>query len=560
MSPRILAISFLCLCILPSCGKKSASDLKEGSAIVALSGDVENFNPIVASSTVSSEVDASLFPMMFDLKFDLREGKLVYGPGLVKKWEFQNNGRDVLLHLRTNVRWEDGMPVTPEDIKFSYELYGDPEVASPRSNYVESMIFTDGKFDVYKSISIIDDSTMVFHFTHSYPQQLFHLNLSPIPKHIYRNADRRTLRSNPANEKPLSAGPFRLESWTRQQEIILAKNNRCNLPTPAGLDRVVLRVIDEPTTRLTELKKGTVDLMWPVYQEDVKEIQEKYNDIKLQTLPPRAYEYVGWMNIDIEEYNKTNGKVIKPHKLFGSAKVRQALTYAINRKSIMDAKLGAYGELCVSDVSPIFRWAINNDLVPYSYDTEKARELLQSEGWLDSDGDGILDKNGVKFEFSLSYNTGNARRAYAATVIQENLRHVGIKVNLNIVESVVYYDYLAQKKFDAFIAGFSVGLAIDPSDRWGDIRNPFNSMGFQNARVNELLKLGLHAQTDRDAARFWKEIQAILHQEQPCTFMYWIKDIVGVNRRLKNTNINVLGVLDGMWNWKIGDPNAYATY
>lgn len=558
MNPRLCVAVIACTAVFLSCGKKSTS-IEQNSAIVALSGDVENFNPIVASSVVSTEINSVVFPNMFTLTFDEREGRLQYGPGLVRSWDFSPDGLDVTLHLRSDVRWEDGMPVTAEDVKFSYALYGDPKVASPRSNYVESMIMTDGVFDPEKSMTVIDDSTIVFHFAKKYQYQIFHLNLSPIPKHLYRNADPATLRANPMNDTPVGSGPFKVEKWTRQQEVILGKNARNKLTAEAALDRVVFRVIEEPTTRLTELKKGTLDFMWPVYQEDVKDIQANSRDIRLVTRPPRAYEYLNWANIDFEEYKKSNGKTLRPHRLFGDRRVRQALTFGINRKAIMDAKLGTYGELAVTDISPIFRWAVNNELVPYAYDPNKARELFKAAGWTDSNGDGVLDREGVKFEFTLHYNTGNPRRAYAATVIQDNLRQLGIIVNLAPIEPVVFYEAITSKKYDAFLGGFSISLVIDPSDRWGDIHNPFNTTGFQNERVTELLKLGLHAPNDREAGRFWKEIQAILHQEQPCTFMYWVKDIVGVNRRLKNTNVTMLGILDEMWEWKLGDPNAAMT-
>jgi peptide/nickel transport system substrate-binding protein len=561
MSPRILLPLLLISLVLASCGKGSEnSEQKSVSAVIAMTGDVDNFNPVVSNVAASQQLNSIVYPMMFDIEFNHSEGSLLHKPALVKSWRFENDGKDVVLVIRDDVRWEDGIPVTIDDIKFSYSLYGDPEVASARSNYVENMIHTNGVFDVDKSITIVDDTTVVFHFTHKYPQQLFHLNLSPIPYHIYKNADRATLRSNPANERPIGAGPFRVERWVRQQEVVLVRNRKSDLPYPAKLESVVARVITEPTTRLTELKKGTVDMLWPIYPEDVDDLQQNYPDIRLETLPPRGYEYIGWANIDFEEYNASNGRNVFPHKLFGDTRVRQALTFGINRKGIMDAKLGEYGEVAVSDVSPIFRWAVNNDLIPYPYDPDKARNLLRQAGWADTDGDGIIDKGGLKFEFTLHYNAGNKRREYACTVAQENLKQLGIKVNILSVDPVVFFENISRKKYDAFLAGFSVPLAIDPSDRWGNISNPFNSSGFRNARVHELINLGMHVGSEREAARFWKEVQAILHQEQPCTFLYWVKDIVGINRRLKNTDVNVLGPLNKMWDWKIGDPKSGATF
>lgn len=561
MSPRILFVAVLCCGLLVSCGDKSGEkDPMKNAAVVALSGDADTFNPVVSSSSTSGEIQGSIYPEMFDVSFDLQEGKLKFDPGLVLRAERSNGGKDMILHLRTDVRWQDGMLVTPEDIKFSYALYGDPEVASPRRNYVESMIFTDGKFDVDKSIEIIDDSTMVFHFTKQYPLQQFHLNLSPIPAHVYRNADRKTLRNNPANERPVGAGPFKLEKWVRQQQIELVRNPTSTLPRPATLDRVIFRIISEPTTRLTELKKGTVDVMHPVYPDDVQDIQQNNPDIRLETLPPRNYEYIGWMNIDIDAYHESGEKTIKPHPLFGDRRVRQALTYAINRKEIMEHELGPYGELAVTDFSPIFRWAIKHDLIPYPYSPERARQLLRSAGWSDTNGDGILDQGSKDFEFTLYYNIGNKRREYVATVVQKELKDVGIKVNLQSVEPVVLFQNINNKRYDAFIGGFSVKLAVDPSDRWGNVSNPFNTVGFQNERISELLQLGLHVPDIRNAGPFWKEVQSIIHQEQPCTFLYWVKEIIGVNRRLKKTNINILGVTDDMYKWEIGDPKSYMTY
>ena len=559
MSPRLRAVLILLPCLFAACGKSSGPDLSN-TAVVALNGDVESFNPVVTRSMISSEINSLIYPQMFELTFNLSLGRLEYGPALVKRWEFLDNGLDIKLIIRNDVRWENGVLVSPQDIKFTYEMIGDPDVASPLGNYVDNMIFTNGRFDVDRSIEIVNDTTMIFHFASVYPQQLFHLTVSPIPKHIFKDADRKAFANHPANAKPVGAGPFKLEKWTRHQEIVVSANQKCTLPGPGLLERVIFRVIQEPTTRLTELKKGTIDLMWPVYYEDVKGLQEQYADIKLETLPPRVYEYIAWANVDFEEYKKSGGKTVRPHRLFGDARVRQALTYGINRKGILDAKLGPYGELAVSDFSPIFRWSMNTDLRPYPYDPQRGRQLLQSAGWSDSDGDGVLDKGGVKFEFSLYYGLGNARRAYAATVIQENLKQLGIVVHLTQLEPVVLYEKASSKDYDAFLGGFNVSLAIDPSNRWNDISDPYNSAGYHNDRVSELITLGLRAPNENEAARYWREIQSILHQDQPFTFMYWIKDVVAINRRLKGTKINTLGILDRIENWKIGDPKAYATF
>lgn len=545
---------------ISSCGKKiSAIDPRPGTAVVAITSDIDNFNPIVSTEAIASQVNSAIFPQIFDLVFDLGEGRLIYRPMLARSWEFENDQKDVVLHLRGDVKWQDGMKVTAEDIKYSFSLYADPLVASHRRHYVENMIFTNGKFDLDKSITVLDDTTIIFHFSIAYPEQLFHINLEPVPMHIFQYVDRKSLSKNPNNQAPVSAGPFKLVRWTRQQEVVLGSNPMSTLPHPARLDRVILRVLTEPTTRLTELKKGTIDMMWPIYPENVKDLQENYPQVRLETLPARGYDYIGWANTDFKLWNEK--RQVKPHPIFGSKKVRQALTYGINRLGIIDGFLGEYGQIAITDFCPLFRWAVNMNLKPYAYDPVLSRRMLKEEGWEDHDGDGTLDKDGKKFEFTLHYNAGNARRAYAATIIQDNLKQLGIAVNLSAVEGVVFFGKIAKKEYDAFLAGFGVGLAIDPKDRWGsDLTSPFNNTGFQNKRIDQLIKLAYNVKIDREAAPFWKEFQAIIHEEQPATFLYWFKEIVGINRRLQTTNINILGTMDQMWDWTIGTAHGVNLY
>lgn len=537
-----------------SCGKKQkVIDPRPGVAVVAIMSDVSHLNPIITTETIESQVNGILYPILFEEAFDMGEGRLILKPMLAKRWEFQNEGKDVVLYLRNDVTWEDGFPVTAADVKFSFGLYGNPAVASPRRNYVDGMIFTNGTFDLDKSITIINDTTLVFHFQRPYPEQLFHINLQPIARHVYRNIDPAQLASAQAGMTPVGSGPFRFVRWTRLQELVVGSNPKSVLPYPAKLDRVVFRVISDPATRLAELKKGSIDMMWPVYPENVSDVEQNHPEIKLITMPPRAYDYIGWANIDFKAWRESGRKTYVPHPLFGSKEVRQALTYGINRQGIIDGFLGQYGELAITDMSPVFRWAINYQLKPYGYDPQRARDLLRRAGWDDHNGDGILDKDGRMFEFTMHYNAGNARRAYAATIVQENLKQLGIKVHLSSTEGNVFFATLARKEYDAFLAGFSVGLAIDPGAKWGsDVSNPFNNTGFRNKRVDELVTLAHNVRTDRDEAPFWRELQAILHEEQPVTFMYWIKEVVAVNRRLHDVNPGILGTLDGIWDWTAG--------
>jgi peptide/nickel transport system substrate-binding protein len=207
--------------------------------------------------------------------------------------------------------------------------------------------------------------------------------------------------------------------------------------------------------------------------------------------------------------------------------------------------------LAIGPVSPAFKWAYNDSLRPYPYDPTKAKELLKEEGWEDHNGDGVLDKGGRKFSFKLRTNSGNPRRAYAGVIIQNNLKAIGIDVEIEQLETNVFLDGLRKKRFDAFLSGFSVPLEMDFESFFGSEldKDTFNTASFRNKRVDEIFSASRNVVNVADAAPLWKEFQSILYEEQPITFLYWIDRLVGVNNRLQGTSVSILGALTDMGSW-----------
>jgi peptide/nickel transport system substrate-binding protein len=226
---------------------------------------------------------------------------------------------------------------------------------------------------------------------------------------------------------------------------------------------------------------------------------------------------------------------------------------AINRDELATAYLGKHGQVAFGGISPLFRWAYNDSLKPLPYDPQESRALLQREGWKDTDGDGILDKNQVRFSFALKVPAGNQTRTVVAAAVQQQLRQVNIEMRIEQVERATFWQEVTTRKYDAWLAGFSVPLQMQLDDLWGsDLeKHPFNLTGFRNARIDRILALARTLKTETDGASLWKEFQAIIHEEQPCTFLYWINSIVAVNARVRGTRIGVLGTLHHAWEWHV---------
>jgi peptide/nickel transport system substrate-binding protein len=189
---------------------------------------------------------------------------------------------------------------------------------------------------------------------------------------------------------------------------------------------------------------------------------------------------------------------------------------------------------------------------------------LEQEGWRDSDGDGVLEKNGKRFSFSLKVPAGNALRNAVATAVQQQLHDVKVEMTIEQVERGTFWDNLTARRYDAWLAGFSVPLQMKLDDLWGSdlAKYPFNVTGFRNARVDSILAASRRLQNETDGAGLWRQFQAILSEEQPCTFLFWIDSITGVSTRVRGTSIGILGTTHEAWNWSLenqdGDPLAQA--
>jgi len=426
-------------------------------------------------------------------------------------------------------------------------------VASVRQASVENLMRTGGKLDIKKSVEVRDDSTVVFHFARAYPGQLFDAGLPILPAHIFEKLSRKDLRTDPVNRSPVGFGPFSLAKWTPLQEVVLQSNPGAVALYPARLSQLVFRIVPDYRTRLSQLESGEVDLVSGLRPEDADKLVREVPSVDIISTPGRDYDFLGWNNVDSENPATSSGSPVRPHRLFGSSNVRRALTMAINREELVQAYLGRHGQVAFGGISPLFRWAYDDSLKPLPFDPRQSRALLEREGWKDTDGDGILDKNKVPFSFVLKVPAGNQLRTVVAAAVQQQLKQLKIDVKIDQVERSTFWQEVTTRKYDAWLAGFSVPLQMQLDDLWGsDLRKyPFNLTGFRDARIDKILATVRTLKSETDGALLWKEFQKIVHDEQPCTFLYWINSIVAVNKRVRDTHIGVLGTTHQAWEWHL---------
>lgn len=530
---------------------KQEAPVESNRVVVGISADVSTLSPLFAFNLDEGTISELLFLSLIQPEWNETKSNLEIKPMLAKNWEWNNDSSAITFNLRNDVKWSDGEDCTAEDVIFSFDVYSDPEVQSRLyGEFRNFYINNDKHIDLKKTFEVFSPYSIKINFLPKSKPNLFALAIPIVPKHIYGKIPRKDFVTAEQSTAPVSNGPFLVSSWKRDQSLILNTNKNSFLYHPGNISELIFKIIPDYNSRLTQLKNGEIDLMDLIRPDDIEELKQD-KDVNIVPVKGREYDYIGWNNIDPEIYNKNN-KIV-PNKFFGSARVRKALTFAINRKEILENYLNSYGELAVTPVTPIFKNSIDTSIKAYPYNVRKAKELLAEEGWQDSNHDGILDKNGVKFSFTMEIPSGNPRREYASTVVKNNLKEIGIEMSVEQLEMRVFQDNLINKKINSWMASWYIPIPIELKPFWySDLKTtPMNLISYQNKKVDTLLDEMNKKISEQQLNELYFKFEKIMHEDEPVTFLYWMDDIVGYNKRIKNIDINPLGVVQKCWNWSI---------
>ena len=531
-------------------GCKKESSLNNTQVVVAIPSDIERINPLFAFSINEANINELLFLSLVKHSWDEKAGDLKTEPMLANSWEWNADSSAITLELRSDVRWSDEVPLTIDDVIFSFDVYSDPAVESYLYGSFLNF-YTDKNNHVIaeKTFEKLSETKLKISFAPGSSPSLFNLDFPIVPKHIFDKIARKDIATAKESFTPVTSGPFMFEKWEKNQAIIIKENPKSFLHKEGNVGRIVFKVIPDYNSRLTQLKNNEVDIAEYLKPEDVDELK-KSDSFVIASLKGREYDYLGWNNLDKEKYKKN--KSIAPNKLFGSAKVRQALSIALNRNEVIESYLRGYGELATSPVSPIFKNAVDEKLQPYVFDLAKAKNLLAEEGWIDKDQNGILEKGGEEFKFTLTISSNNPRRIFAATLFKNTLKQLGVDMKIEQVELGMLIDRINNKNADAWMASWIIPIPLDLKFSWYSnlATTPMNFPSYQNKELDVLLDELETKISKQQKNEIYKKIENILYRDQPVTFLYWIDNIVAYNKKIKNIEVTPLGTVHHCWLWR----------
>lgn len=534
--------------VLAACGTEQAESGLDappavqtgGTVVVAEAADMDQPMPLLGGTALDAALaDVLYLPLLREVWED---GALRHVTGstdpmaLARTVSVEGPDSTTLrFQLRSGLHWSDGVPITAADVAWTYRMLANPLLASPRQDFTAQI----------DSVVAENDSTVVFHFARRYPEMLAHASHPVAPAHVYRGIGPAEIRghaslTDPANKLVVS-GPFRIGGWEKGRQITLVPNERFE-PRP-HLDRVVIRVIPEPTTRLVEFRTGNVDFLSAVALDQTAELQASVPGMRLEKEEKRFYDYLA--------YNP------KAHPAFADADIRRALGLAVDVPRLIRALgIEAYAVPAGGPYPPILREVYDaGRLKPLPYDTARARQILDSKGWQDTDGDGVRDKNNRPFRFTLTTNAGNTRREAAAQIIQQQWRAIGVDARLDRMEWNALAGRMLERDYEAVLAGWGVELSPRLVGVWSK-DTPFNITGYESARVSGLFDRALAQPTAAQAAPLWREAAVELVRDQPYTWLYFYDTVDAVSPRLRGTNINVLGPYRNLRQWHVTPAEA----
>ncbi|MCY4105260.1 MAG: ABC transporter substrate-binding protein [Chloroflexi bacterium] len=486
---------------------------QEGTLNVRGLGNVSTYNFILNSDGASFGAYALLWPSAF--RPDPFTSEWV--PSLTS-WEISEDGLTYTFHIREDANWSDGVPISSADIKFVIDAIQSDLVPSPHTDEVNSIV----------AVNIIDDKT--YELVLDQPNcaalgDFFGIRF--MPSHRFA-ADFSDMETNPLNTFPdISGGPFILEEIV-PDSFQRYRANPDYYEGPPGVATLINHVLENNELMLLAIEAGEID--YANMQGDIFQqlSQSARDELQVQFFPANSLGFVliNWADPENPQpaYDD-GGNLIEqdPHPIFTDINVRKAIAMGFSVEDIM-ATLGENGATrALSVVAPAASWAFNADIEPYPYDPDAAIALLEESGWVDSDGDGVREKDGQLLEFTVSYSDIVNYFETTSIIMQDQLSQIGFQVNVEQVEWSTYLnDVFRGQRFDVTPISFTVPSAPDPDQFTTLVRSSNDVPGsgnnvssYINLRTDELIDAGVRVPgCDNEArAEIYHELQQILYED-----------------------------------------------
>jgi peptide/nickel transport system substrate-binding protein len=499
MSRLFLGVLLSCTLALSSCHRSGSESPK--TVVVIIESSPVNLDPRIGTDAQSERMGELLFDPLVrrDEHFNVQ-------PAVAESWEIPDP-TTYIFHLRQDVHFHDGTPLTSRDVKWTIDSMLDGTIISLKTSTYKGHI---------NRIDTPDPATLVIHLNEPFTSLLWNLSdgaFGIVPfgsgKDFYR--------------APVGSGPFRYVSAEQDNEVILQRNPDYWGAKPK-IERVRFAVVPDDTTRALELRKGSGDIAINAMSADMVEALRKQPQLEVQITPGTAFTYLAFNLRD---------------PILKDVRVRQALAYGTDRNSLIHYLWRDEAEVADS-ILPRQHWAYDAELKGYPHDPARARKILDDAGY--------REKNGVRFHITMKTSTVETTRLLAA-VLQQQWREIGVVLDIRSYEFATFYNDVVKGAFQVYSLRWFGGNE-DP-DIFEDV---FHSASFPpkranrsyyaNARVDQLIDEGRSVLDQNQRKKIYAEVQQLLARDLPYINLWYLDNVVVHSKRVRNLRVSPSGNYD----------------
>jgi peptide/nickel transport system substrate-binding protein len=496
-----------------------------GTVIVLADREPDDLNPLTYSSDPGYQAVHLIFRALAKRDSTLSG----FQPDLARSWELSPDSGSLLVHLRNDVRWQDGVPVTAEDVVFTLARQKDPAVASPRK----------------PDVAAAGEAVAVDSFTVRIPLRIRGpyavnslLELVPVPKHLLEAEEPGQIRFSGFSRRPVGNGFFRFGEWAAGQHLTLVASEE----VPEGrapLDRVIMRFVPDVNAAMTELLSGQGDMM-KVPTDQSQRVLASAN-VALYHAPRVRPAWIAW-------------NVRRPP--LDDVRVRRAIAMGLDRPALVAGLLGEQGEAALSPIPSTLREHSASSR-PIPYDPEGAKRLLAEAGWIDTNGDGIADKGGRPLRIEVDYNNTDPTRQDMLVAMQSMLRGIGVDLVPRPFESTAWVTRLRSGNFEGSFWGWGWGPGVMGMNAEAIFHSRSippsgpNFAGYRSARVDALIDSTLVTYDTMRLRHLWAELEQQLIDDAVYLPIYLDPELFGVSKRVHNVRFRGIEWWEDVAYWNI---------
>lgn len=513
---------------LASCSNSEAGGGQEKTLFIGQVNPPITFNPLNAP-TIASQYDQM---PIFDSLLGMVE-PLEFSPLLADVFEIVD---DTTLHIELNSKanWTDGTPITADDVAFTINMIANPQVETAIGSYISHFAGLDARGKLpegeteLSSVHVIDDKTLEIELSSAVDvniiKELFGVNLRILPKHRLENVDPATFGQDPYFSAPdVTSGAYTFVRYEKDQYVEYAANPDYYRGAP-NIEHIFIKLV-QATSLSTMLETGEIHFNTGIGIGNIPstdfESTQALENIHTKTEPNTSVQMV-MFNVDSIQ----------------DPRVRQAMAYAMDRESVLENLLRGSGEV-VDALYTSLNPYLDTSIPQYSYDPDKAKELLEEAGW-------DFDR-----EINLVVPVGNKNREQLANILAQNLTDVGFHVSMNKYDFPTTMQKALAHDFDILLIGNNFALDPDGIAVMLESGQPYNFPQYSNAEVDELFEAGRNEPDAEKRYEIYSRIQQILHDELPIITAYSYHELVGVSNDLINGGPSFFGTWYNAYQWDL---------